>query len=87
VLTTKLGALPETTAGFGILMDARSDVVAMGREFAKALVGLIQAARERPEQFEEGLRRQQAHARAAYNWAARAQEWEQALQQLARRPI
>jgi glycosyltransferase involved in cell wall biosynthesis len=85
VLTSNLGALPETTAGFGILMDARTDVVALAREFAKALVDLIDRARERPDHFEDGLRRQQAHARAAYNWATRAQEWEQALQQLARR--
>ena len=85
VLTTKLGALPETTAGFGVLMDPQKDAVALAREFGKALVGLIRAARERPDQFEDGLRRQQAHARAAYNWATRAQEWEQALARLGRR--
>lgn len=86
VLTTKLGALPETAAGFAILMDAPKDVVGLAREFAKALVGLIGAARERPDQLEDGLGRQQAHARAAYNWTTRALEWEQALARLARRP-
>lgn len=85
VLTTKLGALPETTAGFAVLMDAPKDVVVLAREFAKALVGVIQAARERPDHFEDTLRRQQAHARAAYNWSTRAQEWEQALARLGRR--
>jgi glycosyltransferase involved in cell wall biosynthesis len=85
VVSSKLGALPETTAGFGILMDALGDVVAMAREFGKVLVGAIRTARERPDQVEEGLRRQQAHARAAYSWATRAQEWEQALELLRRR--
>ncbi len=85
VVSSKLGALPETTAGFGILMDALSDVVAMAREFTKVLVNVIRTARERPDQFEDGLRRQQAYARSAYSWATRAQEWEQALAQLRRR--
>src|SRR5215472_2067478 len=85
VVTSKLGALPETTAGFGVLMDASADVVAMAREFAKVLVNVIQMAREKPDQFEDGLRRQQRHARTACSWAARAQEWERALEPLRRR--
>jgi glycosyltransferase involved in cell wall biosynthesis len=85
VVTSKLGALPETTAGFGILMDALSDVVAMTREFTKVLVSVIRMAREKPDQFEDGLRRQQLHARTAYSWARRAEEWEQALELLRRR--
>src|SRR5262249_29880168 len=40
VATTRLGALPETTAGFGILMDEVGDRVSMARAFAQALVGL-----------------------------------------------
>jgi glycosyltransferase involved in cell wall biosynthesis len=85
VVTSNLGALPETTAGFGILMEPRTDVVAVAREFAKVLVGVIRMARERPDHFEDGLRRQQEFARSAYSWPARAQEWEQALEQLGRR--
>jgi glycosyltransferase involved in cell wall biosynthesis len=85
VVTSKLGALPETTAGFGVLMDSLSDVVAMAREFTKVLVGVIRMTREKPDQFEDGLRRQQLHARTAYSWARRAQEWEQALELLGRR--
>ncbi|MGH7126686.1 MAG: glycosyltransferase family 4 protein [Stellaceae bacterium] len=85
VVSSKLGALPETTAGFGILTDAVSDVVAMAREFSKALANVVRMARERPDAFEEGLRRQQTYARSAYSWATRAQEWEQALEQMCRR--
>src|SRR5262249_56088914 len=62
VVTSKLGALPETTAGFGVLMDASADVVAMAREFAKVLVNVIQMAREKADPFEDGPRRQQPHA-------------------------
>lgn len=85
VVTTKLGALPETTAGFGILMDAFANVIPMAREFTKVLVGTIRTAREQPEQVEDALRRQQLYARAAYNWTTRAQEWEHALELLRRR--
>jgi len=82
VVTTKLGALPETTAGYGMLMDAFANTVPMAREFAKVLVATIRSAREKPAEFEDHLHRQQAHARTAYNWATRAQEWEQALEVL-----
>jgi glycosyltransferase involved in cell wall biosynthesis len=85
VVTSKLGALPETAAGFGILMDALTDAVSMAREFTKVLVGVIRMARERPDQFEEGLQRQQAYARSTYSWPVRAREWEQALEQMCRR--
>ncbi len=85
VATTKLGALPETTAGFGFLMDFAPDLVAMAREFAKLVVTLVRSAREQPDQFEDRLNRQQAYARIAYDWATRAQEWEQLLERFARR--
>jgi glycosyltransferase involved in cell wall biosynthesis len=85
VVSSKLGALPETTAGFGFLMEASSDVIVMAREFAKVVVALIHKAHDQPEQFEEGIRRQRSHVRAAYNWTTRVQEWEQALQRLPRR--
>jgi len=86
VVSSKLGALPETTAGFGFLMDASTEIVGMARDFAKLLVAVIRAAREKPGEFEHGLSRQRSHARTAYDWATRAQEWEQALQRLPRRP-
>ena len=65
VVSSNLGALPETTAGFGILMDVSSDWVGMAREFANLVVAVVHKARETPDQFEDGIRRQQAHARAA----------------------
>ena len=86
VVSSKLGALPETTAGFGFLMDASTEIVGMARDFAKLLVAVTRTARERPGEFEDRLRRQLDHARAAYDWTTRAEEWEQALQRLSRRP-
>ena len=86
VASSTLGALPETTAGFGFLMDASADAVGMARDFARLLVALIRRAREQPDQFEDHLQRQRSQARAAYDWAARAQDWEQVLQRLRRRP-
>jgi glycosyltransferase involved in cell wall biosynthesis len=84
VVSSKLGALPETTAGFGFLMDPSNELVRMARDFATLLVAVIHRAREEPDQFEDRLRRQRSHARAAYDWATRAEEWEQALQRLPR---
>jgi glycosyltransferase involved in cell wall biosynthesis len=86
VVSSKLGALPETTAGFGFLMDPSAELVRMARDFATLLVAVIHRAREEPDQFEDRLRRQRSHARAAYDWATRAEEWEQSLQRLRSRP-
>jgi glycosyltransferase involved in cell wall biosynthesis len=85
VAGSKLGALPETTAGFGFLMESAADTTAMARDFAKIVAALIHTARKKPEEFEQVLQRQRSHARAAYNWATRAEEWEQALERLPRR--
>jgi glycosyltransferase involved in cell wall biosynthesis len=85
VATTTLGALPETTAGFGILMDAKPDALLMAQEFADLVIRVIRSAREAPDRCEDHLRRQRALTRTAYTWAARAKEWEAALSQVPRR--
>jgi len=85
VATTNLGALPETTAGFGILMDANPDALVMAQEFADLVIRLIRSAREAPDRCEDHLRRQRALTRTAYTWAARANEWEAALSRVPRR--
>jgi glycosyltransferase involved in cell wall biosynthesis len=85
VATTTLGALPETTAGFGILMEARMEAIIMAQEFADLVIRAIRTARESPDRCEEHLRQQRALTRTAYTWAARAREWETALSRLPRR--
>jgi glycosyltransferase involved in cell wall biosynthesis len=84
VATTTLGALPETTAGFGILMESRPDLVIMAREYADLVLRTVRSARESPDKFEDHLSRQRAHARTAHSWTARAREWVAAVESLAR---
>jgi glycosyltransferase involved in cell wall biosynthesis len=85
VATTKLGALPETTAGFAFAMDTSADTLRMVRDFARLVIAVVEAARQKPQDFEAHLARQRAHARAAYDWTSRAREWVAALERLPRR--
>jgi len=85
IATTTLGALPETTAGFGILMDAKPEALIMAQEFADLVIRVIRNAREMPDRCEEHLTRQRALTRTTYTWAARAREWETALSRVPRR--
>jgi len=82
VTATSLAALPETAAGFGILMETRSDIAIMTREFAELVIRVVRTARETPERFEDHLARQRTHAQTAYNWTARAREWVIAIDHL-----
>jgi len=75
VCTSNLGALPETTAGFGFLMDLPTDIILMAQEFAQLLVGVHRDACADPDRFEDAIARQRAHVRTHYSWAARAREW------------
>jgi len=73
IISTELGALPETCAGFGALMDLQPDItpIVAGR-FAAHVVNSISNL----SWFDrEG---QVAYARAC-NWDARAKEWEDYL--------
>jgi glycosyltransferase involved in cell wall biosynthesis len=83
VCTSKLAALPETTAGFGFLMDLPKDVISMAQTFASLLVGVYRDACAQPNRFDEAIARQRAHVRDQYNWARRAQEWSGILPQVA----
>jgi glycosyltransferase involved in cell wall biosynthesis len=86
VCTTRLAALPETTAGFGFLMDQPADILQMAQEFAGLVIRVHREAGEAPDRFEEALARQRAHVRTHYTWAARAREWASALQRVAASP-
>ena len=79
VCTSNLGALPETTAGFGFLMEPPGDIIMMARVFADLLIGVYKEACARPDHFEDTIARQRAHARTQYTWAQRAREWSAVL--------
>lgn len=74
VLTSKLGALPETSAGFGFLMDPASDVMGFADNFIRMTTGVATAARDDPEKFHAHIGRQTAFVRDTYTWQARARE-------------
>ncbi|MCC7168442.1 MAG: glycosyltransferase family 4 protein [Rhodospirillales bacterium] len=79
VITTDLGALPETTGGFGFLIPPISDRVVHAAIFAQRCVQLIQQAEADPQAFADHRARQMAHARANLVWSRRAQEWSETL--------
>ena len=79
VVTSKLGALSETLAGYGFLMEPRVDVVEFANEYARAVVELVKGARQRPDMFLKIIEEERKFVRANYVWASRACEWEQWL--------
>ncbi len=84
ICTTNLGALPETTAGFGFLMDLPTDLIMMAQTFASLLVSAYREACAQPDRFDELIARQREHVRERYNWARRAREWSAVLPHVAR---
>lgn len=70
VVTTELGALGETTDGFGMLVPTGPD---MPGAFADACVAAIDRAAGPGN--EEELRRQVDHMNSEVTWAMRAREW------------
>jgi glycosyltransferase involved in cell wall biosynthesis len=82
VCTSNLAALPETTAGFGFLMEMPGDAMMSARGFANLVVGVHRDACAEPDRFDERIARQRAHVRTEYNWARRAREWSAILPQV-----
>jgi hypothetical protein len=78
MVTTALGALPETTAGFAHLIDYDATHTTTGMaatRFASHLASVATEARMNPEAAEAKLARQVDFARTQYNWGSRATEW------------
>jgi glycosyltransferase involved in cell wall biosynthesis len=79
VMTSNLGALPETTAGHGFLLDVEGNLLQFANAYARLVIDTVNKANADPDGFEEHLARQKAFANKTYTWKARAQEWEQWL--------
>jgi glycosyltransferase involved in cell wall biosynthesis len=75
VVTSNLGALPETTAGFGFLLDLPKDIIQMAQAYADLVIKTYREACAQPDRFEDRLASQRAHVRTQYIWAQRAREW------------
>ena len=92
VVTSQLGALPETTAGFAKLVPMESDHESYQRKFSETCVALLTAQSAESEgtgtvpnqgsqvsYSEDHLQRQVAFANRSLNWDQRASEWETQL--------
>lgn len=75
VLTSRLGALPETTADFGFLMDPPDAPTQFATGFASMAIEIIGKAQTEPETFRARLDRQIAYSKENNCWKARAKEW------------
>lgn len=82
VLTTRLGALPETTAGFASMVESQTDADRLAGSFAAMAVEALRGMRQ--DAAAAAARREQriTFIRDNYLWAGRAREWEQWLTQL-----
>ncbi len=87
IITTALGALPETTAGFARLVPAIEENSESYKEnFLQATIETLEQALKQPVEVEQKLQRQVAYANQNYTWAARAKEWEEWLETIRTEP-
>lgn len=92
VITSELGALPETTAGFADLISASDGFSteeakqAYKQKFTERVIAFLQQWQSQrisnPQDLEQRLRTQLDFVRDHYTWEARAQEWQVWLVQL-----
>jgi len=83
VITTRLGALPETTADFATLVDHNRDKTKLTKQFAEATIETLLQIRRGPAAALARRDAQIAYTKENYNWSARALEWQSWLTELA----
>ena len=84
ILTTRSGAMPETTAGFGLMIEPHEDEPRLAREFAQMTIDALAEARREPDCADARRTEQIEFARKNYSWPARALEWEAYLSDIVR---
>lgn len=84
ILTTRSGAMPETTAGFGLMIEPHDDEPRLAKEFAQMTIDALAEARREPELAEARRNQEIEFARTNYSWPARAVEWEAYLSDIVR---
>lgn len=83
VVTTDLAALPETGAGFAMLVRAGSDHEALARNFAAAVIADWRNALAQPQAYVGQRIAQQRFIRAVHSWDRIATMWESWLRERA----
>jgi glycosyltransferase involved in cell wall biosynthesis len=84
ILTTRSGAMPETTAGFGMMIEPHEDAPRLAKEFAQMTIDALAQARREPDEAEARRDQQIEFVRKNYSWPARALEWESYLSEVVR---
>ena len=84
ILTTRSGAMPETTAGFGSMIEPHDDAPRLAKEFAQMAIDALAEARREPNCVAARRSQQIEFARTNYSWPARALEWESYLLEVVR---
>jgi glycosyltransferase involved in cell wall biosynthesis len=84
VITTRIAALPETTAGFARLVEYQDDHKRLAQDFAAATVAALTEARNDPDAASVKRKAEIAYVREHYTWPKRALEWEAWLAQIVR---
>lgn len=79
VLTTRLGALAETLAGFGHMLEPHVNEAQLAKDFAAMAISALNGIRTQPDEAAARREAQIAYVRQNYTWAARALEWQRWL--------
>jgi glycosyltransferase involved in cell wall biosynthesis len=75
ILTTRLGALPETTNGFAFMVAAEADRAALAERFAAMTIRTLRGLQGDPSAASRRRDAQANFVRDNYRWPARAAEW------------
>jgi glycosyltransferase involved in cell wall biosynthesis len=76
VLTTRLGALPETLAGFGRMAEPEDDPAVLAKHFAAMAIDVLSGMRRNPDEAAARREAQIAYVQKNYTWPQRALEWQ-----------
>lgn len=84
VLSSELGALPETAAGFATLISLDEGFDTYKQNFRRALVELLRQHEDPADadQLVERLQRQVDYVNEECTWSRRAQQWESWLERI-----
>ncbi len=81
IVTSDLGALAETTAGFARLLPVNDDWLGYSERFVGEVVKSLERLAESPAEMNDALARQVAYVNAECTWQRRADKWEQWLEE------